>query len=79
MCKMWVLGDEIHFLTVGHKFNNQRTTLYQKINNVAPNFENIDSLAKFVFLLTQEYMDITTALAKYTFKCFEIIENGNTN
>ena len=52
-----VLGDEIHFLTACLKFNNQRQILYQIVNNAVPNFENIDSLAKFIFLLSQE--DVT--------------------
>ena len=73
-----VLGDEIHFLTVCLKFNNQRKILYQIVNNAVPNFENIDSLAKFIFLLSQEDVVITRALAKYTFECSKIIENGNT-
>ena len=72
-----VLGDEIHFLTVCLKFNNQRRILYQIVNNAVPNFENIDSLAKFIFLLSQEDVVITKALAKYTFECSKIIENGN--
>ena len=52
--------------------------LYQIVNNAVPNFENIDSLAKLIFLLSQEDVVITRALAKYTFECPKIIENGNT-
>ena len=73
-----VLGDEIHFLTACLIFNNQRQILYQIVNNAVPNFESIDSLAKFIFLLSQEDVVITRALAKYTFECSKIIENGNT-
>ena len=52
--------------------------LYQIVNNAVPNFENIDSLAKLIFLLSQEDVVITRALAKYTFESPKIIENGNT-
>ena len=52
--------------------------LYQIVNNAVPNFDTIGSLAKFIFLLSQDDVVITRALAKYTFECSKIIENGNT-
>ena len=51
-----VLEDEIHFLSICTKFSDKISTLYQKIMNVAPNFENIECLAKYVLLLSQDDM-----------------------
>ena len=74
-CKM--LGDEVHFITTCTKFSTERRVLFQQIINVIPNFENLDSSAKFIFVLSQEDKDITKMIAKYTFDCFKILENEN--
>ena len=34
-------------------------------------------MSKFIYLLSQEDVHITRALAKYAFECFKIIENAS--
>ena len=72
-----VLENEAHFLTICPKFHIERIFLYQEVIKIAPTFENIDNMSKFIYLLSQEDVHITRALAKYVFECFKIIENAS--
>ena len=58
------LEDEIHFLIECNRYKYERYEMYDKIGKFVPNFKTIpDSKSKFIFLMSQENVNITKILA----------------
>ena len=64
-CKMCLgmIEDEPHFLTNCVLYGS-RIKLFQNFEVLYPNFHTLDNDQKFIYLMSQENSDITTALAK---------------
>ena len=64
--------DEIHFLIDCNKYQNDRIIMYQKIDQYFPNFSSIDeSKPKFIFLMSQENLDVTKIVTNYIHKWYQ--------
>ena len=57
--------DEIHFLIHCKLYENQRTSLFQKINCVNPYYLDFEDKDKFIFLMTNNNPSILTWVAKF--------------
>ena len=54
----------MHFLIYCSRYKYERYQMYDKIENIFPNFRTIpDSRSKFIFLMSQENINITKILA----------------
>ena len=68
-CK--VIEDEVHFLIDCEKYKKERETAFQAINQFFPTFDSIaQSRDKFVFLMSQENMEVTIIIANFIHKSF---------
>ena len=54
-----VVEDETHFLTQCSVYSNDRNILYEATNTDTPNFTNLDDNAKYIFLMSQENLQLT--------------------
>ena len=71
-CSINAIEDEIHFLINCSKYKVERTILFEKIARIYPNFNAIpDDKSKFIFLMTQENIDVTKMMAFFLKKSFE--------
>ena len=56
------IENEIHFLFKWKIYDNSRKVLFDNIHNTYQNFEHLDHIEKFIFLMSQEDRHITEAL-----------------
>ena len=71
-CSINAIEDEIHFLINCNKYKEERTVLFEKIVRIYPSFNTIpDDKSKFIFLMTQENIDVTKMMALFIKKSFE--------
>ena len=69
------IEDEIHFLIDCRRYKNERTDMFNRINNEFPKFNDIkDSKSKFTFLMSQENNNITILIASCIHNWFQIRE-----
>ena len=65
--------DEIHFLIDCNRYKYERCQMYDKIEDIFPNFRSIPgSKSKFIFLMSQENIIITKILAFHIHRSFHI-------
>ena len=70
-CK--VIEDEVHFLIDCGKYKKEREAAFQAINQIFPAFDSIaQSKDKFVFLMSQENMEVTLIITTFIHKSFMI-------
>ena len=72
--------DELHFVTACSLNLTERTVLYEKVARKFPEFDTLDDMGKFVFLLTFKDAQMLTWLGKFLYKSFTIKAsqwNGN--
>ncbi len=67
MCDLDVIEDEQHFICTCPLYSQERQVLYHKINNLHPDFNNLDTDNKFIFLMS----DNQKICAKYVWNCFQ--------
>ena len=65
ICDLSLVEDEVHFLMVFSKFSNLRTSLFQDVDNINPNFSASMDADKFVWLMSQEDKQITLKFANF--------------
>ena len=71
---------ELHFVTACSLNLTERTVLYEKVAGKFPEFDTLDDMGKFVFLLTFKDAQMLTWLGKFLYKSFTIKAsqwNGN--
>ena len=66
-----VVEDEFHFLISCQLYSVHRQEMIATVNSKCINFINLSCQEKFLFLLSAEG-DIARAVAKYSFKAFEL-------
>ena len=72
-CDKDAVDDEIHFLLSCTKYTAGRNVLLEKISHLYPNFNTIsDNKSKFIFLLTQENIEVTKMLAIFIRQSFQV-------
>ena len=70
--------DEIHFLLDCTKYKEERNNMFSKIESFFPNFCKIPgSKSKFIFLMTQENIDVTKIIATCIYRWLNMREEGN--
>ena len=70
-CK--VIEDEVHFLIDCEKYKKERETAFQAINQFFPTFDSItQSRDKFIFLMSQENVEVTLIITTFIHKSFMI-------
>ena len=52
MCDTGEIEDEIHFVTACNKYGQIRQNIFEKIQNVCPNFGALSSEDKFLYLMS---------------------------
>ena len=52
MCDTGEIEDEIHFVTACNKFRQIRQNIFEKMQNVCPNFGTLSSEDKFSYLMS---------------------------
>ena len=68
-----IVEDEIHFLIDCNNYKFQRETAFQAIQNIFPNFNQIiNSKDKFIFLMSQENINVSRILSRFIFETLMI-------
>ena len=69
-----IVEDEIHFLIDCNNYKFQRETAFQAIQNIFPNFNQIinSSKDKFIFLMSQENINVSRILSRFIFETLMI-------
>ena len=52
MCDQEQVEDEFHFLCICERYQENRRVLYRKANNAYPSFIELNSIDKFVYLMS---------------------------
>ena len=52
MCNTGAIEDEMHFVTICHKFSQIRQNTFEKIQNICPNFNVLSTEDKFSYLMS---------------------------
>ena len=73
-CSTNEIEDEIHFLTKCGKYSKYREIMYEKINEVCKNFQDLNDTYKFIWLLSNENPKICNLVAEFTHDCFNMRE-----
>ena len=66
-----VIEDEIHFLIECPKYNNERIPIFRACNQSSIYFENMTNESKFIFIMTNEDINIMSILGSFIFNCFK--------
>ena len=64
-CNLNKIEDEIHFVTECPLYDTQRNDFFTEISSKCKNFYNLDNSSKFVWLFTQENLDMCKSLGCY--------------
>ena len=70
--------DEIHFLVECPKYKEERDILFKDISTMCPNFINLSTDDKFLWLTSNEDLLILKNLGKFIIKGFELRQNWST-
>ena len=68
-CDSGVVDDEIHFLIQCPAFARVRDELFRKISLNIPDFQKMDSYAKFISIMSSKCSEINLQLGKFLYKC----------
>ena len=74
-CKVDV-EDEFHFVIKCPLYATERKVLFDAFSNKCKNFDSLTEEQKFIFILSNEDMDLTKILAKFLFRSFKIRESA---
>ena len=72
-CKSLV-ESELHFIVTCPKYENERTLLFRACTENSIHFEVLSNESKFIFIMSNEDMNISSALGSYTFNCMKLRE-----
>jgi hypothetical protein len=72
ICNDGSCEDEVHFVMVCSKYSEQRTNLFKQVNNMYPNFCNLNSESKFIWLMSTADGFILQLFTEFVYKCFII-------
>lgn len=64
-CSSGDIEDEIHFLCSCQFFEEKRTDLFNLVSSKYHNFSNLNTLNKFIFLLSMEDTQVLTVVARF--------------
>ena len=64
---MNVVEDECHFIINCPLYNDNRSELIQEISKTCLNYDQMNDMQKFIFIMTNENTDIIKQLAKYVY------------
>ena len=73
LCKDTV-EDEQHFITKCPLYSKQRSTLYHSLQNNSIHFNSLTDEQKFVFIMTNEDVNVTINIGKFIFDAFLVRE-----
>ena len=66
-----VIEDEIHFLIECPKYNNERIPIFRACNQSSIYFENMTNELKFIFIMSNEDINIMSILGSFIFNCLK--------
>ena len=73
-----IIEDECHFITSCSLYLTEREELYAEVRKSAMNFDEIPTnIQKFIFILSNENIDVLNKLAAYVYKSFAIRTSTN--
>ena len=68
--------DELHFMMECHAYRNEREAFLNDIYDMCMNASNLSSENLFIWLLSNEDVNIMTKTIKFVHKCFQIKKNN---
>lgn len=74
ICKLCTLDieNEEHFLLKCNFYSTQRKLLFDKIGHLIPNFVNLSTTDKFIYIVKSNVKIIILALSQYIHNCFKV-------
>ena len=67
-----MIEDEQHFITDCPLYKNIRRDFFDKIINICPDFRNMDTPSKFIWIFTNENEQIMKDLGTFIEECFSL-------
>ena len=71
-CSNNVVEDELHFLIACPKYSHLREVLFKDISTLYKNFDSLNNMNKFIWLLSNEDQYILTELSSFISTSFEL-------
>ena len=68
------IENEMHFITECPLYENERVILYEACRKNCKNFASLTKEQKFIFVMTNECVNVIRSLGKFVFESFKLRE-----